>query len=156
MPPPDLTPEQQDAKVKQIVAAVKAKPASPPDSSFCFVCHGNYKRESLVTRHAKKNIGCARCHGSSDKHSADEDGLVPPEILYPRAAINRSCMTCHPVVKLAAEPRHTKVLLDKADGPVCMDCHGKGHKLAQRTRVWNPWTSKLVYDDGVRMGERKK
>lgn len=156
LPPTGYTAEQQAAKVSQIVAAVKVRPAKQVDNSFCLVCHGNYKNESIVVKHAKKNIGCARCHGSSEKHSADEDGLTPPEILYPREAVNPACMTCHGAEKMAAETKHEKVLLNEPGGPICFDCHGKGHKLANRTRIWNPWTGKLVRDDGVRMGGAKK
>jgi hypothetical protein len=132
------------------------------DNSRCFVCHGNYDfdDEKLALVHAKANIGCVRCHGDSPKHSADEDGLTPPERMYPQSRIRFNCLGCHDWVKLVAsdktrppradlkeKPDHQAVL----DGVLkekkfCTDCHGE-HRLSHRTRRWDKRTGQLVYRD---------
>jgi len=150
-PPTTLNSEEKAAALNKIVAAVAARPKQPVDNSFCYVCHGNYKSEPLARRHLKAKITCSRCHGSSDDHSADEDGLTPPQIMFPKDAINPTCMICHKVEKLAAVAAHEKVLVNRPDKPACTDCHGKNHRMAHRTRVWDRWTGKLVRDDGVRL-----
>ena len=67
------------------------------DNSFCLVCHANYKQEKLVRVHETQGIGCETCHGISDKHSEDEDSLIPPDILFAK-----------PVVGLSASPATRK------------------------------------------------
>lgn len=132
-------------------AAASTRPG-PADNSFCFVCHANYKKEKLTVRHAKAGVGCMKCHGSSDKHSSDEDGLTPPEIMYAKAAVNPACMACHARAKIQDVAAHKPVLAATAAAPkVCTDCHGRGHRLKVRTRRWDKTTGKLIADDGVRM-----
>jgi hypothetical protein len=122
---------------------------APADNSFCLVCHANYQKEGLAANHAKAGVGCMKCHGSSDAHSSDEDGLTPPEIMYPKDRIQPSCMACHPQGQLARKKEHADVLAG-ASSRVCTDCHGD-HRLKVRTRRWDKKTGKLVADDGVRM-----
>lgn len=129
--------------------AAPAAAAVPADNSYCFVCHANYRKEELAARNAKAGLGCMKCHGSSDRHSGDEDGLTPPDIMYPKETINPSCMTCHPEAKIAAKRSHKEVLAGTG-GQVCTDCHGD-HRLKVRTRRWDKKTGRLVSDDGVRM-----
>jgi hypothetical protein len=125
--------------------------AEPADNSFCHVCHMNYKKESVAVRHAKAGIGCAQCHGESDDHSSDEDGITPPQIMYAKQKINPACMKCHPESKVRRESEHRPVLAKLATHEaVCTDCHGK-HRLTVRTRRWDKDTGKLIADDGVRM-----
>ncbi|MGB2820243.1 MAG: multiheme c-type cytochrome [Phycisphaerae bacterium] len=123
------------------------------DNSRCHVCHINYQAERLAVMHARANVGCERCHGSSDAHCGDEDNITPPDVMYPRAGINASCMLCHPKDKIntAKLPNH-KPLFAAGGGPkkCCTDCHGS-HRLAYRTRKWDKTTGKLLTDDGVRM-----
>jgi len=121
----------------------------PADNSFCYVCHVNFKKEALAQTHQSVGVGCEKCHGSSDAHSSDEDGLTPPEKMYARQRINPYCMTCHSKTKLAKVSEH-KSMLAGTSKKVCTDCHGK-HKLKVRTRIWDKSTGKLISDDGVRM-----
>ncbi len=123
------------------------------DNSRCHVCHMNYEVEELAVTHAKANIGCEKCHGASDAHCSDEDNITPPEIMFPRAKINGSCMTCHPKGRLDIKA-HKPVLEALAQNKkVCTDCHGD-HRLAHRTRRWDKATGKLIEDDKVRMIEK--
>ena len=59
------------------------------------MCHRNYRREKLVTVHEPEGVGCETCHGRSDKHSQDEDSLVPPDVLFAPARVANYCMQCH-------------------------------------------------------------
>jgi len=109
------------------------------DNSRCYVCHINYVREDLAARHARANVGCARCHGQSDAHIADESWAsggkgTPPEIMYPRAKINALCLGCHPSDKIDAK-QHKEVLAGAGTKKYCTDCHGK-HRLPERRCKW--------------------
>ena len=144
-------PQQTGMAPAAAPAAASTRPG-PADNSFCFVCHANYKKEKLAVGHARAGVGCMRCHGSSDKHSSDEDGLTPPEIMYAKAAINPSCMACHARAKIQAVAVHKPVLsATAAEAKACTDCHGRRHRLKVRTRRWDKTTGKLIADDGVRM-----
>ena len=123
--------------------------AGPADNSFCYVCHLNFKKETLAQSHRPSGLGCASCHGYSDKHSSDEDGVTPPEVMYAQGKVNPSCVKCHNgygTFAAAAEQAMWKASAKQ----YCTDCHGE-HRLAVRTRRWDKVTGKLVYDDGVRM-----
>jgi hypothetical protein len=110
----------------------------------------NYEEEKLAVVHARANISCERCHGASDAHCSDEDNITPPEIMYPKAKINPSCMMCHPWDKMDVKA-HKPVRRAVADGKkLCTGCHGD-HRLAHRTRRWDKATGKLIADDKVRM-----
>jgi hypothetical protein len=114
-----------------------SKPSA--DNSRCFVCHVNYIQEKIAVTHAKVNIGCAHCHGSSDAHIADESWAsggngTAPDMMYPRDKINPSCMTCHPKDTIDT-PQHQAVLADTEGKSVCTDCHGK-HRLPERRCKW--------------------
>jgi hypothetical protein len=140
-----------------------AKPA-PADNSYCFACHINFKRELLAETHRKAGVGCAKCHGESDKHSSDENNITPPDTMYAPERINAACAGCHTPAKLAAagvkkpNPAHKALLAPAAKGkpaafrpsPTCTTCHGS-HRLPVRTRRWDKTTRKLISDDGVRM-----
>ena len=121
----------------------------PADNSFCYVCHLNFKADTLAERHKVAGVGCMYCHGNSDDHSADEDGLTPPEVMFRPDKINPACMTCHNGHrrKYRSAPA---VVLKSAPATPCTGCHGD-HRLAVRTRRWDKTTGKLIYDDGVRM-----
>lgn len=151
---------------------VVAKPAAEPaDNSFCYVCHRNFEKETLNVAHTKQGIGCEQCHGISERHSADEDGITPPEIMYAQARVNPACMKCHSVEQLQKDNQH-RSLLDrlkegspsiakpaKADAEsvksICTDCHGQ-HRLKVRTRIWDKDNGKLLKDDGVRMMDQSR
>jgi len=127
----------------------------PADNSYCYVCHRNYEEEALTRKHARAGIGCDKCHGASDCHSGDEDGLTPPEIMFSRAKIIPYCMTCHSGDKVMKAASHKDLAAANAAGKkVCTDCHGE-HRLDVRTRIWDKDTGRLVSDDGVRMIQKK-
>ena len=109
------------------------------DNSRCHVCHMNYVQEEIALVHARADIGCADCHGSSDAHIADEswswgENGTPPEIMYRRDEINSSCMKCHPKDQISPE-EHTPFFEDVAEQMSCTDCHGQ-HRLARRKCKW--------------------
>ena len=149
--------------------SAKAEPVEPADNSYCLVCHLNYENEKLVHRHQVAGGGCTKCHGESEKHSGDEDGLTAPDIIYAPADVNKFCMTCHPQEKIAKNKYHEDVFpakvapktgkqAAKSAGPskveeqlVCTECHGEKHRMEVRTRKWDKKTRKLISDDGVRM-----
>ena len=119
------------------------------DNSWCTVCHINLQDEKLVAIHQPIGTGCEQCHGISDNHSADEDGITAPDKMFPRDGIIEFCQGCHPDEVLLAKPVHKVVLTGKNAGKkVCTDCHGK-HKLENRTRIWNKKTGELTGRDGT-------
>ena len=113
------------------------------DNSRCHVCHMNYEDEELAVVHARANIGCEKCHGSSDAHCSDEDHLTPPDVMYPLTKINPSCMECHTRDRIDIMPHQPIFDGTASDGAKhCTDCHGS-HRLARRTRAWDKATGKL-------------
>ena len=132
-----------------------SEPVEPADNSYCMVCHLNYENEKLTKGHQPAGVGCEKCHGMSVKHSADEDGLTPPDIMYPHTEVNRFCLTCHAKDKqrlLKEFAKEHKEFFAKTEAELfCNDCHGEHHRMKHRTRVWDKTTRKLVRDDGVRM-----
>jgi len=154
----------------------KAEPIEPADNSYCLVCHLNYENEKLTRQHQVAGVGCAKCHGESEKHSGDEDGLTAPDMIYAHEDVNKFCMTCHPQEKLAKNKNHEdlfpakladqgKLKADKQPAKsggktgkseagerlACTECHGENHRMEVRTRKWDKKTRKLISDDGVRM-----
>lgn len=140
-----------------------APPGAVANNHRCFVCHANYDfdEEVLVFSHAKANVGCVQCHGESTRHSADEDGLTPPDRMFPKGHIRFNCLGCHDWVKLVAsdraklertdlaeKPDHQSVLDGTAAKKLCTDCHGD-HRLGHRTRVWDKKTGQLLRRDAT-------
>ncbi len=108
-------------------------------NSRCHVCHLNLEAEELVVQHAKVNIGCAKCHGESDAHIADESwgsggNGTPPDKMFPPDKINPMCLECHPKDKLDHKT-HRAFLAGASDEKYCVNCHGK-HKLPVRKCKW--------------------
>ncbi len=122
----------------------------PADNSYCYVCHINYKSEDITTNHQKYGIGCESCHGMSDNHSSDENGLTAPDRMFAKDKIRAYCTSCHSEKNLRKVDMHRQfVFTDKTgDRKVCTDCHGK-HRLVNRTRKWNKDTGVLVWKDGA-------
>ncbi len=119
-----------------------AKPgkAAGADNSRCMVCHLNFETESLATTHAHANMGCARCHGASDAHIADESWAsggngTAPDIMYPAAKINQFCLSCHNLKPSDDKNACPFPRLSADEKKVCTDCHGK-HRLAKRKCKW--------------------
>ena len=103
------------------------------DSSSCFVCHVDFKREELSAVHREAGITCMACHGDSDVHSSDELNIIRPDVIWGRAEIEAFCKQCHEehekpeAVEAFREewlskrrPNGRWVLADS----VCTDCHG--------------------------------
>jgi hypothetical protein len=153
------------AKASPLAASGKTKPAQSPqqpaapkpepaDNSYCYVCHANYQGEKLTKAHQPAGVGCEKCHGTSVKHSGDEDGLTPPEKMYAKLQVNAFCMTCHEKPKLTKLDDHKDFFKDPQPGETCDNCHGEKHRMAVRTRIWDKVTGKLLKDDGVRMMQK--
>jgi hypothetical protein len=122
----------------------EAKPDAGPvaDNSRCQVCHLNLMAEDLVVKHAKANVGCAKCHGECDAHIADESWAsggngTAPEIMYPRDKIGPGCLACHKPedVFLKSQKHRPDVWLIAYEEKTCVECHGK-HRLPQRKCRW--------------------
>jgi hypothetical protein len=157
----DKDPDQAliDQWRKHIDKWKKIDPREAADNSFCYVCHANYESEKLVKTHEAEGVGCETCHGRSDKHSQDEDSLVPPDVIFAPAKVAKFCTQCHTKRDLLeGDAAHEKFFA----GPVepdqtCTNCHDMKHKLKVRTRRWDKATRKIEWYDGVRMmREREK
>ena len=119
---------------------------------FCSACHYAFSDEELALNHERAGIGCERCHGESERHRSDEDNITSPEIMYPKAKINPTCMMCHPRGKIEHVNSHASLLagakttLDESSGqnPCCTDCHGKEHRMNVRTIRWDKATGELL------------
>jgi len=116
------------------------KPSTGPvaDNSRCHVCHLNFEQEEMALTHARANIGCAKCHGPSDAHIADESWAsggngTAPDIMFPPDKINPSCMECHPKEKIGTDTR-CLFLAGASDKEYCTDCHGKHHMASRRCK----------------------
>ena len=122
------------------------------DNSFCIVCHFNFEEEELVDVHKTANIGCVNCHGDSDEHADDEDHVIPPEIMFAKSDINKSCQTgkCHPWKEIETDHQPFFSGTDTED-KYCIDCHGK-HMIQERQRKWDKKTRKLIFRDGYETG----
>ena len=124
--------------------------SEPADNSYCYVCHINYKSEALTLAHQKVGIGCEACHGMSDEHSSDENGLTAPDRMFASDKITAYCTGCHTPDDLRKVEKHVKFVFadNNEDRKVCTDCHGE-HRLDNRTRKWNKDTGALVWKDGA-------
>lgn len=142
----------QRRQVEQNAAVSFGRPAAsssflpPPkgdvaDNSRCHVCHINYADEEIAIVHAKANIGCEKCHGSSNAHCSDENNITAPDIMYPVERINEFCLSCHLVEGLGDVCK--SVLAGTAEKKTCTDCHGE-HRLGYRTQHWDKSTGKLL------------
>jgi hypothetical protein len=124
--------------------ALRPKAVGPAvDNGRCFVCHLNYSEERFATNHAAKGVGCVKCHGESDAHCSDEDNLTAPEIMYPKARLNRACLECHVPEQIFAIKKHEEDAQAYYGNPLCTDCH-KTHKLSRRSRHWDRATGQLL------------
>jgi hypothetical protein len=123
---------------------------------FCSACHYGFSDEELARTHEMAGIGCERCHGESERHRSDEGNITPPEIMYPKAKINPTCMMCHPRHEIQHVARHktllagAKTVFDSADEGdnqmYCTNCHARDHRINVRTIRWNKETGELLKD----------
>jgi len=120
----------------------------------------SYDEEELALDHELGGIGCERCHGESERHRSDEDNVTPPEIMYPKAKINPTCMMCHPRHEIQEIEDHKPLLAGaetifdedseaSSSGATeskqyCTDCHGKEHRMKVRIVRWNKATGALL------------
>jgi len=121
---------------------------------FCSACHYGFSDEELARTHEKAGIGCERCHGESERHRSDENNITPPEIMYPKAKINPTCMMCHPKHEIRHVADHkmllesTETIFDSADDNddqiYCTGCHAEDHRINVRTIRWNKETGELL------------
>lgn len=112
------------------------------DNSRCQVCHLNLVTEELALKHAMAGVGCAKCHGESDAHIADESWAsggngTPPEVMFPRDKIGTGCMSCHNAeqVFVKAEKHKPDAWLIAYEVTTCTECHGK-HRIPSRKCKW--------------------
>jgi hypothetical protein len=130
-------------------------PVSFVANPFCKACHLDFDEESLVLQHRSAGIGCERCHGESLRHRSDEANITPPEMMYPKARINPTCMMCHPRHEIRHVASHRPILEANlsifeavpADGHAaksCTDCHGRHHRMQVRNVRWDKATGKLL------------
>jgi hypothetical protein len=142
-------PIEQQATAEPVVA-----------NPFCAACHYGFDEEKLALDHESAGIGCERCHGESERHRSDEDNVTPPEIMYPKAKINPTCMMCHPRGEINHVKHHKRLLAgaktifdpevddsaSMAHGRrrYCTDCHAKHHRINVRTIQWNKATGELL------------
>ena len=109
---------------KQEASAVATARAAA-ENTACFVCHANYKTESLANRHAGADIGCVNCHGQSSAHQNDENNITPPETIYSADKIDPFCRSCHKAHNISPRniiARWVKRNPDKT-APTCRGCH---------------------------------
>lgn len=139
----------QSQKEVTTVGHVSEVQGEPADNSYCYVCHINYKSEYLTVTHQKVGIGCETCHGMSDEHSSDENGLTAPERMFATGKIGAYCTGCHNPADLRKIEKHLLFVFagNARNRKVCTDCHG-AHRLENRTRKWNKDTGALVWKDG--------
>jgi len=121
-------------------------------NAFCSACHYGFDDEELALKHKLVGIGCERCHGESERHRSDEANITPPEIMYPKAKINPTCMMCHPRGEIKRVNRHASLLVgaetifDKSNSQkkYCTDCHGEDHRIKVRVVRWNKQTGEIL------------
>jgi len=151
----------QGKEGKEAPAAEAGEAAQKPAPSFvanpfCKACHLDFDEEKLAKRHEKVGIGCERCHGESLRHRSDEANVTPPELMYPKARINPTCMMCHPRHEIQRVKEHRPLLeaglsVFEETTPAgadakkyCTDCHGREHRMKVRNVRWDKCTGELL------------
>jgi hypothetical protein len=146
----------EDGPVVRQVAAEPSRKVGFVANQFCSACHYGFGDEDLALTHEKAGVGCERCHGESERHRSDEKNITPPEIMYPKAKINPTCMMCHPRHEIQHVASHKTLLegvktvfdsVSDSDNQIyCTDCHAKDHRINVRTIRWNKQTGELIKD----------
>jgi hypothetical protein len=106
--------------------AEEAGKPQPANNDPCFVCHLDFKAEEMAEAHAKKGIGCVKCHGPSTAHIADESRHTAPDRVIKRGEIPGFCSACHAERKRC--PFKPPSLGAAPSTKTCVSCHGK-HKV---------------------------
>jgi hypothetical protein len=149
--------ESKGAPAAQASGEAGQKPApSFVANPFCKACHLDFDEEKLAKTHEKAGIGCERCHGESLRHRSDEANVTPPELMYPKARINPTCMMCHPRHAIQQVEQHRPILeaglsvfeeaapADADAKKYCTDCHGAHHRMQVRNIRWDKCTGELL------------
>ena len=137
-----------DEPTEKQQASALATTQAAVENAACFVCHANYRSESLANDHTGANVGCAGCHGQSFAHRNDENNTTPPEKMYSADKIDSFCQGCHNSHDVApgkVVARWAKRNPDKTDPDniTCTDCHGD-HRMKVRTIIWDKKTGHLL------------
>ena len=149
--------ESVEQQAEEEPAKEKAQEETFVANLFCSACHYDFDEEELAFNHQLAGIGCERCHGESERHRSDEDNVTPPEIMYPEAKINPTCMMCHPRHEINHVKDHEPLLagaetiFDTAPKTAshelyCTTCHARQHHIKVRTIRWNKATGELLKD----------
>ena len=144
-----------EQRAKEEPAEEQAEEKTFVANLFCSACHYAFGDEELALQHERVGIGCERCHGESERHRSDENNITPPEIMYPKAKINPTCMMCHPRHEINHVKDHEPLLegaetiFDTAPKTAghelyCTTCHAKQHRINVRTIRWNKATGELL------------
>ena len=145
------TADEPTTQEEEIPSAVEidSPPGPVADNSLCFACHVNFKKETLTSEHARANIGCTQCHGASVAHLSDENTLMPPDVMFPKAKIQSFCSDCHTGDSMKITSHESVMTEPDPLKACCTDCHGE-HRLSYRTREWDKITRNLIKDRSVR------
>jgi hypothetical protein len=107
-------------------------------NAACYVCHMTFVHEELAKVHKVEKIGCIECHGVSAAHANDEYvGATPPDIVFKRDQVDKSCVKCHdthdaPATEVIDRFVQRKLPLEHA--PICTDCHGQ-HRIDRAANI---------------------
>ncbi len=131
--PAQWTLEAEDAKAATqpaIVAAVN----SDPLGGGCEMCHVDVEDELVESVHYTEGVGCVKCHGPSEGHSADENNDVKPDRTYAKEAIDEFCGDCHECSRprVAAPPT-----AQQTERAICTQCHD-AHSLTLLSKTAEP------------------
>jgi len=96
-------------------------------NEICLVCHLDFGREPLASKHLIRNVGCAQCHGESMAHAEDEEHLTKPDRTFKRTQVDGFCGLCH----MPSKKPCTRKPSPKERGKVCTDCHGQ-HRIKEK------------------------
>ncbi len=120
---PTADAEQTAAAAPKTTARAKK---GQPLGGGCEMCHVDVEDELVTSVHYTDGVGCVKCHGPSEGHSADENNDVKPDHVYGPDQIDAFCGSCHecsrPRVAASAEAPQPK-------RKICTECH-QTHSLA--------------------------
>ena len=106
----------------QFAAPESSNPKTKAILGGCDTCHIDVADEFLGSLHFNENIGCKKCHGTSDGHVCDENNDVKPDEVFARKDVKRLCEVCHECSRLDEKPAQPPPK-EKTKRQVCTDCH---------------------------------
>lgn len=126
--------EDEDVVRTALLSEAEAKKAN----ARCYECHIDFKEEELTEEHQEHGVTCARCHGPSEPHMADEVRKTPPDAIFRGQAMKVFCLTCHSPAAYPSEKMHAREIKKarKSGEPerACTACHGY-HELIDTEAV---------------------